>query len=166
MGRCCSMLNEKLQGNELIESAIERLYVMKDHESFVDVISALCFRMKKDGSGMVPFVTVGEGMFSDLDVYSLREGDTVTLSHDVRIRMDTVTAGEGEEWLYIFTNEGEIHKQPVPDVIMEISFADIFDIAAKSDKVAGVVINPFGRYFKADKSVIECIYEVFENMED
>lgn len=55
----------------------------------------------------------------------------------------------------------------IRDVRMrEIPFADIFDIAAKSDKVAGVVINPFGRYFKADKSVIECIYEVFENMED
>ena len=56
--------------------------------------------------------------------------------------------------------------EPIPDVVMEIPFADIFDIAAKSDKVAGVVINPFGRYFKADKKVIECIYEVFENMED
>ena len=42
----------------------------------------------------------------------------------------------------------------------------MFDIAGKSDKVAGVVINPFGRYFKADKKVIECIYEVFKNMED
>ena len=121
---------------------------------------------EKNGCGMVPFVTVGEGMFSDLDIYSLKEGDTVTLDHEVRIRMDTVTTGEGEEWFYIFTNEEEIHKQPVPDVVMEIPFADMFEIAAKSDKVVGVVINPFGRYFKADKKVIECIYEVFENMED
>ena len=98
--------------------------------------------------------------------YSLKEGDTVTLDHEVRIRMDTVAAGDGEEWFYIFTNEEEIHKQPVPNVIMEIPFADIFDTAARSDRVAGVVINPFGRYFKADKSVIECIYEVFEKMED
>ena len=43
--------------------------------------------MKEDGCGMVPFVTVGEGMFSDLDVYSLKEGDTVTLDHEIRIRM-------------------------------------------------------------------------------
>ena len=155
-----------MQGNELIESAVENLYVMQDQESFVDVISALCFRMKKNGCGMVPFVTVGEGMFSDLDIYSLKEGDTVTLDHEGRIRMDTVAAGDGEEWFYIFTNEEEIHKQPVPNVIMEIPFADIFDTAARSDRVAGVVINPFGRYFKADKSVIECIYEVFEKMED
>ena len=68
LGRSCSLLNEKMQGNELIESAVENLYVMQDQESFVDVISALCFRMKKNGCGMVPFVTVGEGMFSDLDI--------------------------------------------------------------------------------------------------
>ena len=105
-------------------------------------------------------------MFSDLDIYSLKEGDTVTLDHEVRIRMDTVAAGDGEDWFYIFTNEEEIHKKPVPDVVMEIPFTDMFDIAGKSDKVAGVVINPFGRYFKADKKVIECIYEVFKNMED
>ena len=166
MGRCCRKLDERMQGNELIENAIDNLYVMQDNDSFVDVITSLCFRMKRDGCGMVPFVTVGEGMFSDLDIYSLKEGDTVTLDHEVRIRMDTVAAGDGEEWFYIFTNEEEIHKQPVPNVIMEIPFADIFDTAARSDRVAGVVINPFGRYFKADKSVIECIYEVFEKMED
>lgn len=166
LGRSCCMLSEKLQGNELIESAIENLYVMQDQESFVDVISALCFRMKKNGCGMVPFVTVGEGLLSGLDINGLKEGDTVTLDHEVRILMDTVAAGDGEEWFYIFTNDEEIYKQPVPNVIMEIPFADIFDTAARSDKVAGVVINPFGRYFKADKSVIECIYEVFENMED
>ena len=166
MGRCCRKLDERMQGNELIENAIDNLYVMQDNDSFVDVITSLCFRMKRDGCGMVPFVTVGEGMFSDLDIYSLKEGDTVTLDHEVRIRMDTVAAGDGEEWFYIFTNEEEIHKKPVPDVVMEIPFTDMFDIAGKSDKVAGVVINPFGRYFKADKKVIECIYEVFKNMED
>ncbi len=166
MGRCCRKLDERMQGNELIDNAIYNLYVLQDNDSFVNVITSLCFRMKRDGCGMVPFVTVGEGMFSDLDIYSLKEGDTVTLDHEVRIRMDTVVAGDGEEWFYIFTNENEIHKQSVPDVVMEIPFADMFDIAGKSDKVAGVVINPFGRYFKADKKVIECIYEVFKNMED
>ena len=79
--------------------------------------------------------------------------------------MDNITSNEGEEWFYIFTNEEEIHKQPVPEVVMEIPFALLFDIAAKSDKTLGVVINPFGRYFMADKSVIECILKVREDME-
>ena len=166
LGRTCRNLDERMQGNALIENAIINLYEKQDNDSFIDVVTSICFRIKQDGSGMVPFVTVGEGMFSDLDVYSLKEGDTVTLDHEVRIRMDTVAAGDGEEWFYIFTNEDEIHKQPIPEVVMEIPFADMFDIAGRSDKVAGVVINPFGKYFKADKKVIECIFEVCKNMED
>lgn len=38
--------------------------------------------------------------------------------------------------------------------------------ALYSDGYTVRVINPFGRYFKADKKVIECIDEVFKNMED
>ena len=34
------------------------------------------------------------------------------------------------------------------------------------EKVSGVVINPFGKYFKADKKVIEGIFEVYKNTED
>ena len=166
LGRTCRNPDERMQGNALIENAIINLYEKQDNDSFIDVVTSICFRIKQDGCGMVPFVTIGEGMFSDLDVYSLKEGDTVTLDHEVRIRMDTVAAGDGEEWFYIFTNEDEIHKQPVPEVVMEIPFADMFDIAGRSDKVAGVVINPFGKYFKADKKVIECIFEVCKNMED
>ena len=165
LGRNCRKPDERMQGNELIENAIGSLYEKQNNDSFIDVVTAICLRMKEDGCGMVPFVTVGEGMFSELDVYSLKERDTLTLNHDVRIRMDTVSAGEGEEWFYIFTNKDEIHKQPVPEVVMEIPFADMFDIAGRSDKVAGVVINPFGKYFKADKKVIECIFEVRKNME-
>ncbi|MSC86183.1 hypothetical protein EAI89_20275 [Eubacterium sp. am_0171] len=166
LGICSQKSDERMQGNELIENAIDNLYEMQDNDSFVDVITALCFRMKRNGCGMVPFVTVGGTMFPDLDVSSLKKGDVVTLDHEVRFRMDTVAAGDGVEWFYIFTSEEEMHKKPVPEVIMEIPFADIFDIAGKNDKVAGVVINPFGRYFKADREVIECINAVFQNMED
>ena len=105
-------------------------------------------------------------MFPDLDVYSLKEGDTITLDHEVRIRMDTVTEGDGNEWFYIFTNSDEVHKKPVPDVVMEIPFAEMFEAAEKSNKVNGVVINPFGKYFKLDKKLIECTFEVLKHMEE
>jgi hypothetical protein len=80
--------------------------------------------------------------------------------------MDTVAAEDGIEWMYIFTNEEESHKKPVPNVVMEIPFRQILEIGLHNDKVAGVVINPFGKYFKADKKVIECIfYACRQNME-
>lgn len=159
-------LHERLGGNELIDTAIRNLYEKGDHESFVDVITSLCFRMKKEGCGLVPFVTSGEDMFSELDISELKEGDTLTLDHEVRMRMDTVAARNEVEWLYIFTNEKELHRNRTPDVIVEVPFEDMFQIAARNDKVAGVVINPFGMYFKVDKKVIDCISEVYGQMEE
>lgn len=166
LGRSMGNPDERMEGNELIEKAIDCIYEEPDSDSLIDFLIVLCIRMKEDGNGLVPFVTVGEGMFPDLDVYSLKEGDTITLDHEVRIRMDTVTEGDGNEWFYIFTNSDEVHKKPVPDVVMEIPFAEMFEAAEKSNKVNGVVINPFGKYFKLDKKLIECTFEVLKHMEE
>ena len=108
--------------HDLIENAISNLYENQNHESFIDVITAVCFRIMNDGQGWVPFVTVSGEMFPNLDVSTLQEGDRLTLDQEVRLRMDTVAAEDGIEWLYIFTNEEESHKKPVPNVVMEIPF--------------------------------------------
>ena len=50
------------------------------------------------------------------------------------------------------------------DSVMTVAIAEA--LIAIGPDANEIVINPFGRYFKADKSVIECIYEVFEKMED
>ena len=111
---------EGLCGNDLIENSISNLYENQNHESFIDVITAVCFRIINDGQGWVPFVTVSGEMFLNLDVRTLQEGDKLTLDQEVRLHMDTVAAEDGIEWLYIFTNEEESHKKPVPNVVMEI----------------------------------------------
>ena len=84
---------EDLSGNAAIETAIHQMYAKDDKNSFLFLLTMLCSRMKSKGHVLVPFVTVGEEMFSDLDVYNLKEGDTLTLDHDVRLHMDTVTEG-------------------------------------------------------------------------
>lgn len=78
------------------------------------------FSYEKEGCGLVPFVTSEGAMFSELDISELKEGDTLTLDHEVRMRMDTVAAGDEVEWLYIFTNEEELHRNRTPDVIVEV----------------------------------------------
>lgn len=166
LGRNNLEADESLSGNDLIENAISNLYENQNHESFIDVITAVCFRIMNDGQGWVPFVTVSGEMFPNLDVSTLQEGDRLTLDQEVRLRMDTVAAEDGIEWLYIFTNEEESHKKPVPNVVMEIPFRQILETGLHNDKVAGVVLNPFGKYFKADKKVIECIFDACrQNME-
>ncbi len=154
--------NEDLSGNEAIEIAINQLYEQDDKESFLFLLTMLCSRMKNEGHALVPFVEVGEGFLSDMDVYQLKEGDTVTLDHDVRLRMDTVTENREEEWLYLFTCEAELRKQQCGNVIMSIPIADMLRIALDSDKVLGLVINPFGRYVKFDKDILKLLLDEFE----
>lgn len=86
------------------------------------MITAICFRIMNDGQGWVPFVTVSGELFPNLDVRSLQEGDKLAVDQKVRLRMDTVAAEDRIEWLYIFTNEEESYKKPVPNVVMEIPF--------------------------------------------
>ena len=54
--------------------------------SFVDVITSLCFRMKKEGCGFVPFVTSEGAMFSELDISELKE-EPLLLQPSLRNRL-------------------------------------------------------------------------------
>ena len=158
---------EDLSGNAAIETAIHQMYAKDDKNSLLFLLTMLCGRMKSKGHVLVPFVTVGEDMFSDLDVYHLKEGDTLTLDHDVRLHMDTVTEGKDEEWFYFFTGEEESRRKQCGNVIMSIPLCDIMEIAYKSEKVQGVVINPFGKYVRLTKELLGFILKEFtENWQE
>ena len=152
---------EDLSGNAAIETAIHQVYAKDDKESFMFLLTMLCGGMKSKGHVLVPFVTVGEDMFSDLDVYQLKEGDTLTLEHDVRLHMDTVTEGKDAEWFYFFTGEEESRRQQCGNVIMSIPLYDMMEIAYKSDKVQGLVINPFGKYVRLTKELLGFLIKEF-----
>ena len=154
--------NEDLVGNVAIETAIDQLYVKDDENNFLFLITMFCSRMKSKGHVLVPFVIIGEDMFSDLDVYSLKEGDTLTLDHDVRMHMDTVTEGKDEEWFYFFTGEEELRRQQSSNVIMSIPIYDIMQIAYKSEKVQGLVVNPFGKFVRLNKELLGFIIKEYE----
>lgn len=75
--------------------------------------------------------------------------------------MDTVTEGNDEEWLYFFTGEEEARRKQCGNVIMSIPLYDIMEMAYKSDKVQGLVINPFGKYVQLTKELLGFILKEF-----
>ena len=100
-------------------------------------------------------------------VYHLKEGDTLTLVHDVRLHMDTVTEGKDEEWFYFFTGEEESRLKQCGNVIMSLPLYEMMKIAYKSDKVQGLVINPFGKYVRLTKELLGFILKEFtENWQE
>ena len=122
----------------------------------------MCARMRVGGQVLVSFVTFGDDMYCDLDVYNLKKGDTVTLNHDVRMHMDTVTSEtEDGEWFFFFTNHEELKRQESGNVVMSVPLKDMLEISYHSNKVNGLVVNPFGRYVKLDKKLLKIILDEF-----
>ncbi|MGN1318209.1 MAG: ADP-ribosylglycohydrolase family protein [Lachnospirales bacterium] len=152
---------EELSGNKAIENAINQLYEKDDDNCFWFFITELCERMKNNGEVLVPFVTVEKDMFSDFDECNLKEGDILTLDCDVRMNLDTVTEGNNEEWFYFFTNKEGLSHLQFGNIIMSMQIYDIMEMAYKSDKVKGLVINPFGKYVKLTKEILGFILQEF-----
>ena len=154
--------DNEIAGNEGIETSIHQLYALEDKNSFLFFVTMMCARMRVGGQVLVSFVTFGDDMYCDLDVYNLKKGDTVTLNHDVRMHMDTVTSEtEDGEWFFFFTNHEELKRQESGNVVMSVPLKDMLEISYHSNKVNGLVVNPFGRYVKLDKKLLKIILDEF-----
>ena len=70
--------------------------------------------------------------------------------------------GKDEEWFYFFTGEEESRRKQCGNVIMSIPLYDMMEIAYKSDKVQGLVINPFGKYVRLTKELLGFILKEFK----
>ena len=139
------------------------MYARDDKDNFIFFVTMLCSRMRMEGHALVPFVTVNEDAFSELDIENIKEGDTFQLNQDVRLRMDTVSEGKDEEWFCLFTSEEELRKQQTGNVIMSLPISEMLETSVRSEKVKGVVINPFGKFVKLDKDILKVILQEYND---
>lgn len=133
-----------------------------DKDNFIFFVTMLCSRMRMEGHVLVPFVTVNEDAFSGLDIENIKEGDTFRLNEDVRLRMDTVSEGKDEEWFCLFTSE-ELRKQQTGNVIMSLPISEMLETSVRSERVKGVVINPFGKFVRLDKDILKVILQEYND---
>ncbi|MBQ1487846.1 MAG: SseB family protein, partial [Lachnospiraceae bacterium] len=103
-----------------------------------------------------PMVDVNNAMGS-LNLDNLTAGDTFTLNTDMRLRIDTVTNGDGKEWIPLYTDEEEIDKQPTTNIRVNMQIYDVLASGLHSDRAEGVVINPFGLGLIIPKEILEIL---------
>ena len=121
--------------------------------------------MRQAGEFVVPYITVGSFM-SEEQIHKVKVGDTISLDHDVRLKMETVKDASGKEWLGVFTSSEEMHKGSAGNVQMNQPILSILKLALEWEKMNGIVINPFGKYIQMTKKMIEVLirgYEYYEN---
>ena len=101
-------------------------------------------------------VDVNNAMES-LDLDHLTEGDTFSLNKEMRLRIDTVTNGNGKEWIPLYTDEEELHKQPTTNIQVNMQIYDVLASGLHSDRAEGIVINPFGLGLLIPKEILQIV---------
>ena len=131
------MKDEKLQGNEKIETAIEGLKKEPTQEMLAHALTVIRRRMKEDAELIVAVDPALEA--SQLNVHVLRLED-------------------GSSWWMAFTSFEEEIKgaNKVMSTFMG-NMRQMFDAVLKTDGVDGIIVNPWNRTIVLDKTLIRII---------
>ena len=153
------------QTNQMIEVAIDQYYVQQDENGMLLFMEAMVTRMQQAGEFVVPYITV-DSFISEEQINKVKVGDTISLDHDVKLKMETVKDAGGKEWIGVFTSSEEMHKGSAGNIQMNQPILSILKLALEWEKINGIVINPFGKYIQMTKKMIELLisgYEYYEN---
>lgn len=131
-----------LDGNELIEDAIDRFYTDSCKENLVGVLEAIRQRMHADGHFMFPVASSEDGKG-----FALR----------------TVLTKDGKEWVAAFTSPAEHEKGEASEIVSH--FIDAMLKEALDSDNAGFIINPWGKSFMLTKELIGMIFKADGDME-
>lgn len=150
--------------NQMIEKAIKQYYVHNDKEGMILFMNTLLNAMKQGGKFIVPYITENS-FLSKEQINHINIGDTFTLDHDVKLKMETVKDASGKEWLGVFTSSNEMHKGSSGNVQINQSILSILRLALDLEEINGIVINPFGKYMQVSKAMILLLISVYEEHE-
>ena len=132
-----------LDGNELIDLAIDQFYVESSKENLTAVLDAIRQRMHADGHFIFP-------VLFDQD-------------NETRFTFRTLRTKEGKLWIAAFTTQAEYQKGAPSQVL-----SYFIDSAMKNcleTEADGLIINPWGNSFLLAKELIEMIFEADGDVE-
>ena len=126
-----------LDGNELIEAAIDRYYKESSRETLIAILDTIRQRMLADGHFIFP-VLVDE-------------------KDENRFAFPSIQTTDGKIWNVAFTSHAKYEKGQLGRVI-SISIDRIKKICLESE-TAGFIINPWGKSIMLEKDLIEMIFK-------
>ena len=150
--------------NQMIEKAINQYYVHNDKEGMILFMNMMINAMNQGGEFIVPYITKNP-FLSKEQINSISIGDTFTLDHDVKLKMETVKDASCIEWLGVFTSTEKMHKGSSGNVQINQSILSILRLALDLEEINGIVINPFGKYMQISKAMILLLIGIYEEHE-
>jgi hypothetical protein len=83
----------------------------------------------------------------------------------MRLRIDTVSNGDGKEWIPLYTDEDEMNAKPTTNLTINLLICKVLK-AGLEDGVAGIVINPFGLALTMPKDVLKIVVDRYEELQN
>ena len=159
LGRTQPKGDDPYENNIYIKMAVDEIYANGTNEDYVRLLYVLAKRIAEEGEAPTPMVDVNDVLIPAVDVDNLNVGDTVTVTEETRLRMDTMTDGENKQWFPLFTDHEELSKQPTTNININAPIRAILENGLYSDRVEGVVINPFGESVTLNKDILKIVFE-------
>ena len=155
-GRLEEPHEDYLDGNSIIEEAIEHYYEDSTRENLVAVLESIRRRMHEDAHLMIP-VILPQAAIDMMDIEHVRTGDTVTNDEDLHFKLHHLETEDGRQWLVAFTSYEEYEKGASASTIG--NFIDSILKGCRDMDEAGIIINPWGKSFMLTKELINAILE-------
>ena len=149
--------------NTIIKEVAELFGTERNKENLITLLNVLINRMVDNGEVPVAMVDVN-GVMNYEKIMKLSEGDTFKLDQEMRLRIDTVTTGDGQEWIPLYTDEEEINRQPTANIHINLPIVNVIKSAYYDEKVEGLVINPFGKALKMPKNILGLVVEKYDEI--
>lgn len=132
-----------LDGNELIEAAIDRYYKESNRETLIVILDTIRQRMHADGHFIFPVLVDEED--------------------ESRFAFRSIQTKDGKIWNVAFTSHEEYEKGASSRVIS--NFIDSSLKFCLESETSGFIINPWGESFLLRKDLIEMIFKVDGDVE-
>nr|WP_278860373.1 ADP-ribosylglycohydrolase family protein [Catenibacterium mitsuokai] len=147
--------------NKMIENAIDQYYVQNNKDGMLVFMKTLLISIEQGGELVVPYITT-HSILSEEQLNSISIGDTFTLDHDVKLKLETVKDVKGNEWMGVFTSTNEMHKGSSGNVQINQSILSILQSVLDLEEVNGIVINPFGKHIQISKNMIALLISIYD----
>lgn len=147
--------------NKMIEDAIDQYYVQNNKDGMLVFMKTLLISIEQGGELVVPYITT-HSILSKEQLNSINIGDTFTLDHDVKLKLETVKDVKGNEWMGVFTSTNEMHKGSSGNVQINQSILSILKSVLDLEEVNGIVINPFGKHIQINKNMIALLISIYD----
>ncbi len=144
--------------NRYIKMCVARISETNAVDDKIMLIRVLQKRISEDGEAPTPMVDVNN-VIGEFDPNKMVAGKPFQIDKEMRLRKDTMKDGEGNEWFPLFTDEEELNKQPTTNIIINHPIRVILEDGLKSDRVKGVVINPFGQSMTLTKEILKILFD-------